>query len=82
MEKKTTYKIGESTRRYLDVLDTYEAFRNQFLTILQEEYGDDSGDKLYNSHADALDEIEHILWGYMRVPLTYEMGMGKTEITI
>ena len=80
--KKKQYIVGDETRRFLDVLDTYEAFRNEFLTLLQTEYGEDSGDKLYNSHADALDEIEHILWGYMRVPLTYEMGLDKDTITI
>ena len=82
MEKKTTYTVGESTRRFLDVLDTYQAFRNQFLTVLQAEYGDESGDTFYNSHAETLDAVEHVLWDYMRVPLTMEMGIGKTEITL
>ena len=82
METKRTYKVSEATARYLDVLDTYEAFRNQFLTALQAEYGDDGGDKLYNSHAETLDAVELTLWQYLRVPLTWEMGTGKTEITI
>ena len=82
METKTTYTVSETTRRYLDVLDTYQAFRNQFLTALQAEYGDDGGDKLYNSHAETLDAVELVFWQYLRVPLTWEMGIGKKEITI
>lgn len=81
METKN-FIIGDDTRRYLNVLNTYEAFRNQFLSLLQTEYGDDSGDKLYNSHAETLDAVEHVLWEYMRVPLTMEMGLDKETITI
>lgn len=80
--KTKQFIIGESSRRFLNVLNTYEAFRNDFLTLLQAEYGDDSGDKLYNSHAETLDAVEHVLWEYWRVPLTMEMGTDKDIITI
>ena len=78
-----TYTIGTATRRYLDALDAFEQFKNVFYNSLTEEYGEQSGDEMFQSHAELFEDVERAVMEYMRIQFITEMGTpADKEITI
>lgn len=80
--RNKVYTIGEDTRRFLDLLDTYTAFKEQYLLTLIMEYGEKSGEEMFCNLYDTFEPVEDAIFKDLRNLMVCEMGTGKTEITI
>lgn len=80
--KTKQYTVGEYSRQFLNALDTFQEFKNDFLTALQTLYGEEQGDKIYNEHAQLYDDVERTVMDYLRYNFVLEMGTAKDTITI
>ena len=82
MNTKVTYNVGAKSRRYLDALNVFQEFKNTFLCALTENYGEEQGAEMYHTHTEQYEQIENIIWDYMRVSFTMEMGLQKEQVEI
>jgi len=80
--ERVSYTITEETRCFLDALNVFQEFKNDFLTALQNLYGEEQGEQFYNTEKEQFDKIEHTLWEYMRVNVTSGMGMNVAKVEI
>lgn len=82
MKTNPTYYVGEESRRYLDALNVFQEFKNAFLYALTENYGEEQGAEMYHTHTEQYEQIENIIWDYMRVPFTMQMGLETEQVEI
>lgn len=80
--KTKQYTVGEYSRQFLNALDTFQEFKNDFLTALQTLYGEEQGEKFYLSHGEQLENVERTVMDYLRYNFVLEMGTEKETITI
>lgn len=82
MTTKPLYCIGEQTRRYLDALNVFTEFENALMYALTETYGEEQGEQMILSHTEQFAEIERIVWDYMKIGITQQMGGGLAQVEI
>lgn len=80
--KTKQYTVGENSRQFLNALDTFQQFENDFLDALIFQYGEEQGDKMYNSHLQQLEDVERIVMDYLRIQFTIQMGTDAEQVTI
>ena len=78
MDKKRQYTVGENSRRFLNALDTFQEFENDFLDALQHQYGEEQGEKMYLEHLQQFEDVERVIMEYLRIQFTTTLG-GDTE---
>lgn len=76
------YTISEETRRFLDALNAFQEFKDNFLNALEHQYGEEQGKQFYDAETERYDKIEHTIWEYMRANVTSGMGMGCKNVEI
>ena len=80
--KTKKYTIGEESRQFLNALDTFQEFENDFLDALKHQYGEEQGDKLYNSHLELFEDVERVVMDYLRIQFTMLMGTDAEQVTL
>lgn len=80
--KTKQYTVGEISRQFLNALDTFQQFENDFLDALQTQYGDEQGEKLYLSHLQQFEDVERTVMDYLRIQFTVLMGTDAEQVTI
>lgn len=82
MKTKPLYSISEQTRRYLDALNVFTEFTNALYDALTETYGEEQGEQYLLSHTEQFEAIERIVWDYMKIGITQQMGGGLAQVEI
>lgn len=80
--KTKQYTVGECSRLLFDALDTFQEFKNDLLTALQHTYGEEQGDRLFDTHFDQFEAVERIVTDYLRQQFTIQMGTDAVAVTI
>lgn len=82
MATNPLYSISEQTRRYLDALNVFTEFTNALHYALTETYGAEQGEQFLLSHTEQFEAIERIVWDYMKIGITQQMGGGLAQVEI
>ena len=80
--KTKQYTVGENSRQFLNALDTFQQFENDFLDALQYQYGEEKGEQLYLSHLQQFEDVERIVMDYLRIQFTVLMGTDAEQVTL
>lgn len=80
--KERNFTVGEISARFLNALSDFQEVKDELLFALCAMYGDDDGEKFYNSHAETLDAVERIIMEYLRVQFSYGMACNLTNIEL
>lgn len=76
------YTVGEQSRQFLNALDTFQKFENDFLDALQAQYGEEQGEKLYLGHLQQFEDVERVVMDYLRIQFTQGMGGDASTVEI
>lgn len=82
MKTNPAYFVSDDTRRYLDALNVFTEFTNALSYALTETYGEEQGEQFLLSHTEKFEEIERIVWDYMKIGITKQMGADLNEVEI
>ena len=80
--KKKQFVIGEDTERYLNALDKFHGFKNEFLDALTEYFGEEQGDRIFQSYSEQFDAVENLVLHEMYGSMSMELGTDKEIVTI
>ena len=80
--KTKQYTVGEYSRQFLNALDTFQQFKEEFFEALQHQYGEDTGERFFHEHAEQYDAVERTVMDYLRFNFLLEMGTARETITI
>lgn len=80
--KTKQYTVGEQSRQFLNALDTFQQFENDFLDALQAQYGEEQGEKLYLQHLQQFEDVERVVMDYLRIQFTQQMGTDAATVEI
>jgi len=80
MEKQ--YTIGEQSRKFLNALDTFQRFENDFLDALQAQYGEEQGEQFYLKHVEQFEDVERTVMEYLRIQFTILMGTDAETVAL
>lgn len=80
--KTKQYTVGDQSRQFLNALDTFQQFENDFLDALKFQYGEEQGEKLYLSHVAQFDDVERTVMDYLRIQFTIQMGTDADKVTL
>lgn len=76
------YAVGEYSRKFLDALDAFAQFKNAFIVALTDTYGEQQAEKLYDEHAEQLEDVERTIMEYLRFLFLEKMGTDAQQVTI
>ena len=80
--KTKQYTVGENSRQFLNALDTFQQFENDFLDALQAQYGEEQGEKFYFQHLQQFEDVERVVMDYLRIQFTQQMGTDAPAVEI
>ena len=80
--KTKQYTVGEESRQFLNALDTFQEFENDFLDALKHQYGEEQGEKLYLQHLPQFEDVERTVMDYIRIQFTQGMGGDAATVEI
>ena len=76
------YTVGEESRKFLNALDTFARFENDFMDALQNQYGEEQGEKIYLQHLPQFEDVERTVMDYLRIQFTQGMGGDAATVEI
>ena len=80
--KTKQYTIGEQSQKFLNALDTFQRFENDFLNALQFQYGEEQGEQYYLQHVQQFEDVERTVMDYLRIQFTIQMGTDAETVAL